>query len=96
MFTHVVLFRLKPEAKTQASALVAQARAMKGRIPELEDIEVGVDVVHSARSYDIALIARLADKSALERYAVHPVHQELLQVLTPAVESSVAVDFLTE
>jgi antibiotic biosynthesis monooxygenase (ABM) superfamily enzyme len=93
LFTHVVFFRLKPECKDQAKHLVAKILDMKGQIPELREIQVGVDVVQSARSYDVGLIAQFDDLAGMQSYQVHPVHQELLKFVGEVVESSVAVDF---
>jgi antibiotic biosynthesis monooxygenase (ABM) superfamily enzyme len=93
LLTHVVFFRLKPECKDKAKHLVAKILDMKGKIPELREIQAGVDVVQSARSYDVGLIAQLDDLASMQSYQVHPVHQELLKFVGQVVESSVAVDF---
>jgi hypothetical protein len=94
MLTHIVLFRLKEEAKGQASQLVERLLGMKGKIPQLLDIEAGVDVVHSGRSYDVALITRFASLADMQAYQVHPVHQEVLQFVREVTSESVSVDFL--
>jgi len=69
--------------------------SMKGQIPALIDIEVGVDIVRSGRSYDLALITRHTDLAGMEAYQVHPVHQELLAWVKPRVTKVVAVDFVS-
>ena len=56
MLTHVVLFRFADLAV--ASECRDRMLAMKGHIPPLLDIEVGVDIVRSDRSFDLALITR--------------------------------------
>lgn len=93
MLTHVVMFRFEDLA---AAALVRdELLAMKGRIPTLLDIECGVDITRSGRSYDLALITRHADQAGLEAYAAHPVHQAVLEVVRPRAQSAVAVDFIS-
>jgi hypothetical protein len=94
MLTHIVLFRLNEGAKGQASQLVERLLGMKGKIPQLLDIEAGVDVVRSGRSYDVALITRFASLADMQAYQVHPVHQEVLQFVREVVSESVSVDFL--
>ena len=93
MLTHVVLFRFAD------LAVAAECRdrmlAMKGRIPPLLDIEVGVDIVRSERSFDLALITRHEDLDGMQAYQVHPVHQELLSWVKPRVKQAVAVDFVS-
>ncbi len=95
MLTHIVLFRMKQECKGQASQLVERLLGMKGKIPQLLDIEAGVDVVHSGRSYDVALITRFASLADMEAYQVNPVHQEVLQFVREVTSESVSVDFLS-
>ncbi|HEX3014469.1 MAG TPA: Dabb family protein [Methanobacterium sp.] len=41
---------------------------MKGKIPELKDIEVGIDITHSDRSYNLALITKFESINDLEVY----------------------------
>ena len=73
MLTHVVLFRF-PDLGVAAECR-DRMLAMKGRIPALLDIEVGVDIVRSDRSFDLALITRHEDLDGMQAYQVHPVHQ---------------------
>ncbi len=93
MLTHVVLFRFADLAV--ASECRDRMLAMKGRIPPLLDIEVGVDIVRSERSFDLALITRHDDLDGMQAYQVHPVHQELLGWVKPRVKQAVAVDFVS-
>lgn len=41
---------------------------MKGKIPELKDIEVGIAITHSDRSYNLALITKFESITDLEVY----------------------------
>ena len=93
MLTHVVLFRF-PDLSVAAECR-DRMLAMKGRIPALLDIEVGVDIVRSDRSFDLALITRHEDLDGMQAYQVHPVHQELLAWVKPRVQQAVAVDFVS-
>lgn len=93
MLTHVVLFCF-PDLSVAAECR-DRMLSMKGQIPALIDIEVGVDIVRSGRSYDLALITRHTDLAGMEAYQVHPVHQELLAWVKPRVTKVVAVDFVS-
>lgn len=93
MLTHVVLFRFAD--LSVAAECRDRMLAMKGRIPALLDIEVGVDIIRSDRSLDLALITRHADLAGMQAYQVHPVHQELLSWVKPRVQQAVAVDFVS-
>jgi diamine N-acetyltransferase len=91
--THVVLFKLKertPENITQTAELL---RSMSGNVPTLRGIEVGTNVVESARAYDIALITRFDDLAGMKAYQAHPFHQEILKHMHEAAEAAVAVDY---
>ena len=91
--THVVLMQFQepaPEILTKASALL---RGLQGKIPELRSIEVGLDVLHSGRSYDLALITRFDSLVAMQRYQDHPEHVAVLQYLRTVLAASVAVDY---
>ncbi len=49
---------------------------MPEHIKELKEIEVGIDFSRSERSYDLALVTTFTSKEDLERYRVHPYHQQ--------------------
>lgn len=50
---------------------------MEGKIPVLRHIEVGTDVLHLERSYDIVLITKFDSLEDLQVYDNHPVHLEV-------------------
>lgn len=94
MFTHIVFFKLKDTEKvTEARAILL---SMEGKIPELKGLEVGVDELHTERSYDLALITRFDSLEDMNTYQVHEYHvNEVLKYLKPMIESSKAVDFIS-
>ncbi len=55
MVTHIVLFKLKDPSPENLRLTAGVLSAMDGKIPELVDIEVGIDQLKSERSFDIAL-----------------------------------------
>ena len=91
MLTHIVLIRFEDMADAEEGA--RRLRAMKGQIPSMVDVEAGVDLTRSGRSYELALITRHADQEGLDAYQVHPVHQEVLGFLRSRSNGSVSVDF---
>ena len=60
----------------------------------LRSIQCGVDTIRSARSQELALITTHDDHAALEAYAVHPVHQEVVAWMKANCGGTVAVDFV--
>jgi hypothetical protein len=92
MITHIVFFKLSDPADIPATADLL--RSMKGKISELRHLEVGVDVIRSERSYDIALVTRFDSLDALQAYQVHPYHAEIVVPHMKSVSTSiVAVDY---
>jgi len=91
MVKHIVLFKIKNKEDIQKA--VAALKSMSGKIDGLIDLEVGVDFLHSERSYDIALITTHTDKAAFDFYQAHAVHKPVKKLMHEIRESSVAVDF---
>ena len=92
MFTHIVFFKLNNKKQ------VADARnillSMEGKISQLKGLEVGVDVIHSERSYDLSLITKFDSLEDMNTYAVSKYHvNEVLKYLKPMLESSKTVDY---
>lgn len=91
--THVVLMQFQEPAAEILAKAAALLRGLKGKIPELRSIEVGLDVLHSGRSYDLALITRFDSLADMQRYQDHPEHVAVLQYLRTVLAASVAVDY---
>lgn len=97
MFTHIVFFKLKEATQDNVDKAKEILLSMNGNIPELKELEVGVDVIKSDRSFDLSLITRFASKEDYETYAVSYYHvNEVLAHLRPMLESSKTVDYITE
>lgn len=91
MITHIVLFKLIDRRNAQKAMDVLLG--MKGKIPQLRHLEVGVDVLHSERSYDLALVTKFDSMEDMKAYQAHPVHVDILKYMTSVRESSVTVDY---
>ena len=92
MIKHIVCFKLKEgEDVNKAKEILL---SMKGNVPMLKEIQVGVDILHSERSYDLYLSVVVEDMKALEEYQNHPYHVEVVKTHMHKVRTaSVAVDF---
>ncbi|WP_163193697.1 Dabb family protein [Clostridium thermarum] len=94
MFTHIVFFKLNDPSKENLERAKNILEQMEGKIPQLKYIEVGVDVLHTERSYDIALTTRFDSLEDMQEYQVHPYHvNEVLKNLRPMLKASSAVDY---
>lgn len=93
MIKHIVLFKLKDASPENIEVTANILRGLEGKVEQLRSIEVGVDVIKSQRSYDIALITTFDSLEDLEGYQVHPEHKKVIEHMNVVRESSVAVDF---
>jgi hypothetical protein len=94
MVTHIVLFKLKGRTAEAARQGQEKLLSMKGRVEMLRHLEVGLDVVHSARSWDIALYTRFDSLEDLQAYQVHPYHGgEVAPFMRELSESVAVVDY---
>lgn len=94
--THVVMFKFKKPTEAVLQEAAAKLRSLHGVVPSLISMEVGLDVLHEGRSYDLVIINRFAGRADLVAYQEHPAHQEVLAFLRTVVNGSVAVDFERE
>jgi diamine N-acetyltransferase len=90
--THIVLFKFKKPTSAALAKAVDLLRGLDGKIAELRSIEVGLDVVHSGRSYDLGLITRFDRLADLKVYQEHPEHLIVLDYLRSVVSASVSLD----
>jgi hypothetical protein len=92
MFRHVVCSRLKDEEKGRAAEAREKLLSLKA-IPEVRNIEVGLDCLKSHRSYDVILIVDFDNMDDYKVYDTHELHQPVRRFMRSIVETSVAVDY---
>lgn len=96
MITHIVFFKLRYPTEESIAEAKAVLDSMEGNIPQLRHLEVGVDIVRSERSYDVALVTRFDSMEDLKAYQVHPYHADHIVPYVKSVSQSVvAVDYRT-
>lgn len=92
MIKHVVCFKLNEGESAEKAAEVLLG--MQGNVPEIIEMEVGTDFLHTARSYDVYLSVTVKDEKSLESYQKDAYHCEVVKKYMHAVTNvSVAVDF---
>lgn len=94
MIAHIVLFKLKEPTGENIAMVQEKLLSMEGRVPMLRKLEVGVDVIRSERSYDVALYTHFDSLEDLQAYQVHPYHaDEVVPVMKANCASIVAADY---
>ena len=95
MLKHIVCFKLKDNSPDNCEKAKEVLLSMQGKVELLREIRVGIDILHSERSYDLILEVVLDDEAALEAYQQHPYHVQVVKKHMHAVrEASVAVDYI--
>jgi hypothetical protein len=74
MVKHVLFVKLQDPSQENCEEIKKLFLSMKEEIPFIRDIQVGIDFLHSDRSYDIVLELTLDNQQALEDYQNHPYH----------------------
>ena len=91
MIRHIVFFK-HPDA-SKVKKLQEMLEELEEKIDFLLDLEVGVDFLRSARSYDLSLIVTLPSKESLEDYANHFEHLPIVEWVKANGFETKAVDY---
>lgn len=92
MIKHIVLFKLNEAESAEKAKEVLLG--MNGNVPMIRGIEVGIDELHSQRSYDVILSVLLDDMTSLDSYQNDPYHVGIVKKHMHAVaKTSVAIDY---
>ena len=90
MTTHIVMMRFHDTGDTAEAA--RRLRAMTGRIPGMTSLRIGTDDNRGPHAFDLVLISEHEDHAALQAYASHPVHKEVLGWLADRIKDRAVVD----
>ncbi len=99
MLKHIVLFKLKTSAEgsskeENAKKIKRDLEALKGKIPQIRHLEVGINSIMSEASYDVAIYSEFANEADLTTYARHPEHLKVAEFVGKVRESRVVVDYI--
>ena len=98
MITHLVFFKMQSEAEGRngdenARLLVEMLKSLPAAIPELVELEAGLDFSSSPASYEVGLLTRFRTRADLEAYRVHPEHQKVIEFVQETTSDRAVVDF---
>jgi hypothetical protein len=96
MLTHIVCWKYKPETtQEQKETHLAKLKNLPNVIPNIISFNLGFDILHLERSFDLGLVAVYPDRAALDFYTEHAVHQEVARMGKEIAERVVSVDFIS-
>ena len=98
MLKHVVMWKLEEEAEGKTKAenalwMKEHLEALVGVVPEINSLEVGINILESDMAYDAVLISTFESKEALASYKVNPKHVEISSYCKKIRESRVVIDY---
>lgn len=93
MIKHIVMWKFKEGERENMLLFRERLLALKGQIPEIRAMEVGVNVNPSERSYDAVLVSEFDSLEALKSYTVNPLHQAVAEFCKSIRTGSVSVDY---
>lgn len=84
MLRHIIMFKLaesdnKSEKVKNAEIVKKQIESLKQQIPEIVNLEVGINIIELPWSYDIVLTVDFKNLKDLETYKNHPAHLKLIE-----------------
>ena len=85
MIKHIVMWNLRGDTPSARARAIAQLQgsfsSLRGRIPGLLHLEVGVDSSRVDYACDVVLYCEFESQTALDAYATHPDHLRVKQEL---------------
>jgi len=94
MLTHIVVWKYRAETpQATRDEHLARLRSLSSVVPGIESLSVGVDTLHSPKSYDIGLVGIFRDRAVLDAYTVHPDHVKVVEFGGSITETLAKVDF---
>lgn len=93
MIKHIVMWKFRENERDNMLLFRERLLALKGKIPEIRAMEVGVNVNPSDRSYDAVLVSEFDSLDALKSYSENPLHVEVAEFCKTIRTGSVSVDY---
>lgn len=93
MIKHIVMWKFKEGEQENMLIFRDRLLSLKGKIPEIRAMEVGININPSDRSYDAVLVSEFDSLEALKAYSVNPMHVEVSAFCKSIRESSVSCDY---
>lgn len=98
MIKHIVIWKLKPEPNPTAKEVNAQKlkneiEALRNSIPEIKQIEVGINIATSDQAGDVVLYSEFESLTDLDIYQKHPDHQKVVELVRELTCERRVVDY---
>jgi hypothetical protein len=96
MLQHYVFLKYREgTSSAHVQAFCERMLALRAEIPAIGQLQIGLDELHDARSWDLVLIMRFESVEALRAYQSHAAHRAVMAFNEPFVASVASVDCST-
>lgn len=96
---HIVMWRVAGATAAERDANCATVRhafeRLRGEIPGLLELEVGIDTSRVDYACDVVLYTRFRDEQSLKAYATHPKHLQIKHELGQMRTERHQVDYIS-
>jgi hypothetical protein len=98
MIKHIVMWKLKESAEgnlkwVNAKLIKEGLEGLKGKVPQIKNIEVGIAYRHEKEDWDVVLISEFESKEKLIEYQKHPEHNIVNEFIKKVKSERACVDF---
>lgn len=93
MIRHIVMWKFKEDQHDNMLLFRERLLALKGQIPEIREMEVGININPSERSFDAVLVSAFDSMEALRSYSVNPLHVAVSDFCKTIRTQSVSADY---
>ena len=100
MIKHIVMWNVRGDTPAEKSLGIAQLQrcfdSLRGRIPGLLHLEIGVDASRIDYACDVVLYSEFEDQAALDAYGTHPEHLRVKRELADLRTARHQVDYVSQ
>lgn len=94
MIKHIVMWKFKDEvAEADKLEMKRQLESLKGVVPTLVDIEIGLNVADCPPAMDMVLSSEFQSVEDLKAYVAHPEHQKVVGFVKTLICERAVVDY---
>ena len=100
MIKHIVMWKLRgdtmAERESHARRVKASLESLRGKVPGLVKLEVGLDLSRIDYACDVVLVSEFESPDALQAYADHPEHLRVKREMGDLRVARHQVDYVLE
>lgn len=94
MINHFILLKYKEgTSESHVDEFCRMMYALREEISEIKELQIGLDMIHDQRSWDLILIMKFDSLEDLKAYQAHPAHQAASKFNQAMVSRVASLDF---